>query len=505
MASSARLPPPGPIELLAVALLLTLASVLVHAPYWPGCFVSDDQQHLERLADLELGRLGWFDYLFQTHNVHSIPLWKLWYWAMWRLFGLDTAPWHLAIALVHAAGAWALYVGLRAALAARLPALLGALLWSACALGKPDNPLCWIAASHLTFALAALLAALACLTGFHSPRWRAWALGCGAASLACVLSMGSLVVMLPMIPLAYWCGPRRPDDSRREQLFWLGCLAPAPLVALLLQLGLWGADQYDLPKLAQEIQPWIGVQAGVYHWPIALANLLGWPVAPPPSDGLLVKAVIAAAVLLVAFLPVEPNHRRLYLLALGSAALLTWLANVRGSYVPLEKLLASGRYSYPPTLAWCVVLAGLAATALASATPGERRLYRGLLVAAAMVFIGIQYRCAAQSQARFEVSGKLAAFREAQAGWREVLEQLAADPPSGGKPVRLPQAEVTFPMLPYRLSTVVVALNPDLAANFQVVPPEEFTASDRAAVFAALPADGQGPPQADELRRLAAQ
>lgn len=489
-------------EALVLAAVFAVVAIGIEVPFRASGFVADDQDHFERIADLERGVIGWREYLLNPHFVHVLPAWKLWYYVEWKVFGPDSAAFHLAIACVQALGALGLYVFLATLLRDKFAALCGGLLWAGCAMGWPDNPLSWIAASHLAFGSSGWLAALACLALAHARQSRAWLIAAGGCALVSVLCMTAMFVLVPALAIVSWWILRRRDDP-----WWLTvgvalALAPAFVTGLGLQAWSYSQGQYELQH-SDQIDLSTSAYAALMHFPLALGNLLGWVGFPDADAGLVYKSTLAACLLLGAFaLPAPRETKKLYVVAIVATAAWCWLGNFKSSYNPAERLASWSRYSYLPALAWCMMFAGSIAAATSGLSLKGRGRLRNAMVAALLLFFFLQMNVAASSFRVWELTAQLGKYRELERGWREALAALAEEGDRGGAPAVLPDGLIEFPLRNYRLSTIVTVLNPDCAAAVFVKDAVEVTEPERQRTLELIRRRLPDQPQAQGLLEL---
>ncbi|MCX6109151.1 MAG: tetratricopeptide repeat protein [Proteobacteria bacterium] len=260
----------------AVFFLLALA---VFAPAWRGEFIMDDWGYISdnRWLTSALSPLRFWTSLHQTDYW---PLSYSVYWALWRLFGTATYPYHLLNIGLHA---------LNAALLWQLLRRRGVVLSMGAALIFLLHPqqvqaVAWIFQLKTLLATALALGALLLLSR-------------GRRGLALVVFVAALlakssVVMLPVFLLAYLA--IEPAEARSKHLWvWLGLYFLASLVSGLLTIYV---DTQHVGDVGAQLESWQGAATldfmlsnlGFYlqhfFWPIGIAFLqpsslvaLVWP------------------------------------------------------------------------------------------------------------------------------------------------------------------------------------------------------------------------------------
>ena len=210
-------------RLVLPGLLLVLAGFLVYAPALHGEWMRDDAP-LIRDNPLMAEANGWWKFWFAPPGPDYFPLTSTFEWAVWRIFGNHTLPFHLAGLALHVVSAFVLW-RILARLGLRL-AWLGALLFVIHPLAVES--VAWISELKNTVSLPLLLFSLWFWLNYDERRRPADYLAALLFFLAALLAKTS-VVMLPFLLLlhVWW---KRGQITREN----LKAIAPFFLVAGIL-------------------------------------------------------------------------------------------------------------------------------------------------------------------------------------------------------------------------------------------------------------------------------
>jgi hypothetical protein len=428
----------------AVLALSLALSLLVCRQYLTRDFIGDDREHLGHCGDVAMGRTTLGEFLIEPHNEHLLPAWKLAYYAQWRWFGLEPLGWHLVMLCSHALGAAALYWLILNATGVRMGAWLAAGLWATAAIGFSDNPLLWVAASHLTLGVAWWLVALAAAAHHAQNPSPAALLILSGSLLLSLAAMGTLWILAPFVAV-----PLLLDRAR---------LAPRQRIAGLLAwglptlvMGLWQAQSILTSDHAQQstspvhagVLLSIGVRTGA-EMLSALGNLTFRSLTRPPQETL--GQSLLLAIVLLAYLLFAPWLRSRWAWLLMAAATLYTAAVIWARRdVPIEQALAWGRYLYLPTLAWCAV----AATVLSMVARNFPNHRRWIALGCALYFTANLWQQSRIAQAAVaEYDSRVAATREYTQIYDGVLREFSQFAQSHDQVLRLwDMPVVDFPVV----------------------------------------------------------
>lgn len=256
--------------------VLVVAAFLVYFPTLHGDWLWDDN-FLVRFNPLMADAGGWWKIWFAPPGPEYLPLSSTLEWALWRVFGDDTLPFHVVSIALHLASAFLLW-RLFARLGLRL-AWLGGFLFLVHPLAVES--VSWISELKNTLSLPLLLLALLFWLDYDERPRPAYYLAALLLFLAALLAKTS-VVMLPFILLlhAWW----KHDRVTRER--WISI---APFFAVATVLGVltvffqnrWaiGEEPYTmggLPERAAGAGRALCFYFGKFFWPV---NLM--PAYPP--------------------------------------------------------------------------------------------------------------------------------------------------------------------------------------------------------------------------------
>lgn len=445
-----RSPRLGLTEGIVALVILTLVALFVQWPYRHTPAILDDITCQLELALASTGRASLPRQLLHDYSGTLHPLWKLIYLGRWRLHGDQPLWWHVGNTLMHAAAALAVLVIGRRYMS--VPAAwTAALAWAAVAIGRWDNPLCWIWAASFVAGVLGILLAMAALTGIDGRRsWLACLLF--TAGLAFGLLNWSITLLLAAaIPLQYWL-LERPHMAARPPRFgrWLAIYLVVCGAVAVLQL--WAAaGQLSAQSGWSERGPLDWLRHAVPVYVDALAVLVGFDAHGLNTDLWGAKLALAALVLLTVVV-VPPPTRRLVLIFHAVALLYLIAINLRPRGGIEEELPRSGgRYAYLLTLAWCFSLG-----ACIQAICNRRRAGRPLRPAQPLAWLAvvalIGYLCLAQRHVAVTAARQFETIWQAHAAQYQdnvdLLVELAAAAPVEGETVRLPRMPIPSPWPP---------------------------------------------------------
>lgn len=355
---------------MAEMMILAVACVLcfqVQSHFFGSIPLSDDLHHLALVCRLHSGDISWFEYIMTPYREHFLPVWRAWYYITWSEVGVDPWLWHVGITTVHAFSAVCLFYILRRYLGNLVAAATGTLLWAVCSFGRMDNTLNWIAASHFTFGVAWMLAASACLTRFHSKRSLVWAAGMCVCLLTSIGSMGSMIILAPLLPLQYWLLERREDVDSVQFRAWLTAWGIPVVSLMLVQPALAGSSWSWTFGKVSELSLFGSFRRASASMLNALGDLL--PIWQLPSSlydrrSLEQMTITAMACGLIAASLWFWDRLNVRLIATFALPIGLFVGLIHLSRTNVAQVMVSTRYDYLPTLIWCIVIASLADSVL---------------------------------------------------------------------------------------------------------------------------------------------
>lgn len=343
---------PGRAEIWTVFGLGAVLGCLVRWVYWQADFCWDDRYAFLFIGLVETDRMPLWQFVAEPWNAHWMPLWKLIYYLLWRVFGLHYEVYHFIGDMWHAAGVPALYGLTLFYFHRRLPALIAALLWSVACMGQWDDTLLLVYSQCNAGAMALFLWAMYAQTKvFSVPGWR-W-----PVTVAIVLNLGFAMwgvswLWSPVLVLQHWLLRRQtPAEARPRKLATALCLVP---------VFIWGVLSIGVFLLTREAggnDPLVPLQvlarvAGQFV--TTLGNMVGPPLIEATTAHLWWEVPLAVVVLALAFAHRDARVVLSLLLLMTFIHLL--LANLWRTGYEYERSLIQARYLYPANLFWCAAL-----------------------------------------------------------------------------------------------------------------------------------------------------
>jgi hypothetical protein len=458
---------------LLALLLATVCAVVTGYPFWSTIHFHDDQLHLVEITRVSGGQLGLATYLWQPHNEHFVPLWKLWYFLTWRLCGIQSLGWHLSITAAHILGSLALF-GLMWRYLGAAAAWTALVLWAGGTGRQIDNALIWIAASHLTFGFAAAQGAMLAVTWLDGPRARtAYALMAGCILIAGAF-MGAMLFVVAWLPLQYaLVQADRPALWRQRRAWLLAWLVPCLLILGFQVASVLLPSMDDLAAQGRDTAPVKSLVGTFCAFGTALVSRTYWPIHRPLTVALEAK-VAAAVIALVACLAIAPPRgRKLIVYALLVAGSYTFIAYAGRAHVSNQDLIQWGRYLYLPEWAWCVILPAAFAGLLTRFSGRLRAALSGVVTTALLVYLARQHYVAREIAQVAEII--LQPQSSILSGCETLLDAAAQHSAATHQPLRLPDVLLDFPVYDQTLSQVTAYTYPQgLPASVQFVPPEQL-------------------------------
>jgi protein O-mannosyl-transferase len=376
-------------------------------------FVLDDVPMIVRNPDLRNWSFLWkaftreefwySDAAFLPHYRNYRPLLLVWYWMDNRLFGLNPAPWHASILIVHLLAVWLVFKISRRLTGDPTSALVAASLFALTPVHVAA--VVWMAGAGFVFATAFGLAAFYLIMPRTRPSIGSWA---GAILLyACALLSHESAIAFPVLVacyafLFYEDNPGTADAFAANRVSLLmrtrrAGIWSAPffvelllyLVARKLVLGFFVNNPYDYANLltgAQTIlsvpwvlatyltmlaMPWLTLPAHRV-FPVSSASS---PEFWAPLAGIM---LIAVASFLLAF---RSSRSRFYLFCAA------WIGVTLAPMLLLHSVyhLVQDYYLYLPSVGWSLLLGDLIAV-VAQQNAFARRLALGCAAAILMVY-----------------------------------------------------------------------------------------------------------------------
>lgn len=387
---SARLTAP---QLKVLIGLVVVLPFVVQAVYFDGGFYYDDEFHLEQSELISRGEISLWDYATLAHGEHLIPVWKLLFYACWSVAGTNSALIHFVVTTFHVVATLLLFSIVRHYVSDRAAAV-AALLWAGTAVGGWDGPFLWVAASHLSIGLTFMLAAMLCLTRVHTARSERWAMAAGLGLLACLLTMGSLLVLTPALLLQFWLFEYRSGMPKRQLTPWLlAWLLPCMVVGLLHLV-------WVLPAMEKLDRPAMNVYSGLQMLGGGYAAS-SWKLFSCFGDPVLWGKISGGCLICLLVLKASQKAQKTGVLFFALSLSFSLLAYMARSGWNVDHVLTWGRYRYLPTLFWCVVV-GVVLEQIPR-WMGERRKdwLPWMAVVGLIVFVSSQWRIATVSAAVF--------------------------------------------------------------------------------------------------------
>ncbi len=374
-------------------------SLLVQFSYLHIGHVWDDIRHLGLIGEIALGRLSWMEFFLRFHNEHFIGLWKVWYLLTWQLSGTNPIGWHIGITLGHSFSAIFLYLTLRHfALDSPIPAV-ASFAWAGAAIGRWDNPLLWIAASHLSFAIMWLMAATWCMTKCREERgWYWWAIAMAASVTAAICTMGVTALMTVSLMVQFvWLHQGMKLPAPKRGVWFLAWFVPFACGTIW---QVYVLSRAHLPTTAGQETVTIGgmLQGTMTLFSVALGHLFSGLIWDTQAWGVALPVLVGAAAWAVVAYDSRLRNVTI-LLFLTCAAYTVVVARARAN-MPPDVLASFGRFLYVPTLSWCVVIA-VAATSLVQRVVLKPSLRFPLSMALACGYLIQQSGLAAHSSQMF--------------------------------------------------------------------------------------------------------
>ena len=212
------------------AALIVIVTVVVYGPALRGQFLLDDNKLLTENAIVQSPD-GLYQFWFTTHAADYWPLTNTSFWLEWRLWGLNSTPYHITNLLLHIAAVLLIWSILR--MLAIPGAFLAALLFAL----HPVNveSVAWISQRKNTLALVFFLISILSYLLVLQPRsthdkqsTSKWYWLSLFAFLLAMFSKGSVVILpLVLLLITWW-------QCRRIDFYDLMRTAPFFLVAIVL-------------------------------------------------------------------------------------------------------------------------------------------------------------------------------------------------------------------------------------------------------------------------------
>ena len=330
---------------------------------------------------------------FLPHYRNYRPLILVWYWVDYHLFGLNPAPWHASVVLVHLLAVWLVFKVCRRLADDSTSALLAAAAFALTPVHVAA--VVWMAASGFVFATAFVLAAFYLIMPRAAGNPRNWTIA--IALYACALLSHESAIAFPGLVACYaflfvdadrgslWMRARR-------AVIWSVPFAIELILYMVtrrLVLGFFVSNPYDITNLLTGAQTILTVPLvlGTYLTDLALP----WLTLPNhrvlPVSSLQAPAFwvpLAAIVMMVAgflVIAVRSPRRRLYLFC-GA-----WIGITLAPMMLLHSVyhLVQDYYLYLPSVGWCILVGDVIAV-IARRNALARRIAFGGAVAVLIVY-----------------------------------------------------------------------------------------------------------------------
>ncbi len=342
-----------------------------------NAFVLDDVPMLLKNPDLSESSFLWkaftreefwyTDATFLPHFRNYRPLLLVWYWIDNRLFGLNPAPWHASIVIVHLVAVWLVFKIARRLADDSTTALLAASFFALTPVHVAA--VVWMAGAGFALATAFGLAAFCLVISDTQFPARDWLAAIGL--YACALLSHESAIAFPALVAAYAFILAQPEPSSlwvrtRRALIWSVPFAGEVLIYLGLRklvLGFFISNPYDPANLLTSTQVALTVPQVFVAYLVDL--VMPWRTLPG-DDTLPVSAVSSPqfwrpladmALIATAFLAVaiRSPKRRLYLFCEA------WMAITLAPMMLLHSVyhLVQDYYLYLPSVGWSILLGDL--------------------------------------------------------------------------------------------------------------------------------------------------
>ncbi len=335
---------------------------------------------------------AWFLQVQQFRNYR--PLYLVWCWVDYHLFGLNPAPWHASILAVYLLVVWLVFKISRRLAGESTPALLAASLFAltpvhVAAIG-------WMAASCYVLGTALGLGAFYLIMPRADGTGRRWAAAIAlyAGALLCHESLAAFPALVACYAFLF-----DPNDSQagaavessgaalwmrvRRAVVWQAPFAVELLVYMIVRrlvLGFFVSNPYYFQNLLTDSQAVLTVPLVFATYLTELA--MPWRVLPlhrvPPvsspfsSDFYMPLAAIALLGVVLIFVARRDPRRRLHLFCAA------WMGVTFAPLMMLHSMphLVQDYYAYLPSVGWCMLLGDLIA-GIARPNTLARRLVLG--------------------------------------------------------------------------------------------------------------------------------
>ncbi|MFO0946290.1 MAG: hypothetical protein U1D30_10140 [Planctomycetota bacterium] len=458
--------------------------------YKDAAHTQDDIYYQLELGLALSGKSTFAEFVVRPYAGHVFLLWKMFYAAEHYLFGLEPGYWHAVVALIQAISAILLYAWLRLFSRRQLGPACGALLWSAVAIGRWDNPLIWLVCATIPLSVIFLLVGMIAAVQYSQTGQRKWLFAIAGSTF---LSVGVwsiswiLTVMIGATSLLLHFAPRQDREGGDcGRAGWKAALL-AWLVPFLLFAPL--ALTNTLPETQTSLQGSAisgfsqALGRTFSQFAVALGNLTFWNADRVGSEELGLKWAFMGLIVGVMVLTSLRRWRDLSLMfACGGLYLLG--VNLSRSQISLEAAMSSGRYFYLATLPWCASL-GAIIDGITISIWKRARLAGGIIACATVpLLVAHQWRVADVAVRHFETVAGPARLRFLQN--QQLLALLDESGRVRQQPVRLPNIplylppvdSVLFPLSAYKVVTFPQGLN-----HVEVVGGEEYSPKDEEVVL----------------------
>jgi hypothetical protein len=192
------------------ALILILSVISIFILYFPALyspFFNDDINLLHDGRDFNLSVFN----PFQSQGLYR-PLWKLYFAAMYRVFGLNPLPYHLANIVLHVINCLLLYLVVKPLAKSSVRASLVALLFAISS--KITNGVHWISSSNALLATAFSFVAILMFLKYLNSRDYKWLVISCLTSILALLTRETSIILIGLIWLADTYGYRKGDKIR---------------------------------------------------------------------------------------------------------------------------------------------------------------------------------------------------------------------------------------------------------------------------------------------------
>jgi hypothetical protein len=366
---------PSIIRFLLVVVASFILGTVVRLPYASVPSVHDDHYFEWMIGEIRHGRLTSFDAAFTSHSGQMAPIGFLTYQVIFDLFGRNPLPWHLFAGMMQAISAGLLFALLRRYSTSWMGPLLASLLWGACALGRWDNALLWVAMVTTAWGPVLFLFAATATSHLRATYSVAWAYAAALATVCMILAWNATILFLPALLLQWLLLFREtpftghPNDASYPAIprppAWIWTIGWLIALVLSLVFSVWGLQQatQGVPHRLPPLHHWpTAIMGAISMLAVTASDLTFWTASALATDDLTGKYLVTILLLSGVFF-LRPAARSIVLVILTAALTFSLATFLMRQDLGNDFVLTSGRYYSIPILFWCsyigMVLDGL--------------------------------------------------------------------------------------------------------------------------------------------------